>query len=95
MSTVDDWTSRPGKWRRAFTLELIRRFGAVCCICGLPIRRGEESCQHLTPRSQGGRTTFDNCRPAHRSCNYSAGARQASGPAGLVADGLAAFTRRR
>lgn len=89
---ADDWEAMSGAQRKAFTLELIRVYGAVCCICGLPIRPGTESCQHLTPRSKGGLTTMTNCRPAHRSCNYSLKAKTTDGPAGIIHDGLAFFT---
>ncbi|WP_083940853.1 HNH endonuclease [Schaalia vaccimaxillae] len=92
---IDDWTTRSGKWRRSFTLELVRRYGAVCCICGLPIKPADVSCQHVVPRSKGGRTTFENCRPAHKSCNYSLKAKATDGPAGVVHDGLSKFLRGR
>ena len=89
---VDDWGSMSHKRRTAFTLALVARFGAVCCICGLPIRtRKELTCQHVKPRSKGGRTTFENCRPAHAKCNYGLRDRESSGPAGIIHDGLKAF----
>ena len=51
---ADDWLSMNGRERKAFTLRLIQLYGAVCCICGLPIKPGEESTQHIPPRSKGG-----------------------------------------
>lgn len=72
---TDDWLSMSGPQRKSFTLHLISLFGWVCYICGLPIKPGEESCQHLIPRSKGGRTTIENCRPGHRRCNSSVGDR--------------------
>lgn len=85
---MDDWLKLSGPQRRSFTLKLIQVYGAMCCICGLPITPGTESCQHLTPRSKGGRTSMENCRPAHRKCNSSAGNRPAS-PLDGIEDGLA------
>jgi 5-methylcytosine-specific restriction endonuclease McrA len=87
--------SMSGDQRRAFTLDLIRLYGPTCCICGLPIHPGEESCQHIPPRSKGGVTSLETCRPAHRSCNYSVRDREYDGPAGLIHDGLAYFTEPR
>ena len=86
---MDDWLAMSGKQRRSFTLQLIALHGAVCCICQLPIKAGEESCQHVIPRSKGGPTNMDNCRPAHRSCNYGLGNREVD--MSQVHDGLAFF----
>ena len=89
-----DWQALSYKKRRAFTAALVQRYGWVCCICGLPIRsRKDLTVQHVIPQSKGGRTTFENCRPAHASCNYGMRDREASGPVGLVFDGCAAFER--
>ncbi|WP_432628151.1 HNH endonuclease, partial [Aerococcus urinae] len=84
MRCGEDWLTRSGKARRAFTLELLRLYGWRCCICGLPIRPGDESVEHLTPRSKGGLTTLESCRPAHRRCNRSVGNRGYAGPGGLI-----------
>lgn len=90
--TFDDWTTRSGKWRRDFTLKLVQRYGWICCICGLPIKKPKDlSCQHMKPRSKGGRTTFENCRPAHLACNSSLRDRHSDGPSGIVYDGRRAF----
>ncbi len=91
----DDWLSMNGRERKAFTLRLIQLYGAVCCICGLPIKPGEESTQHIPPRSKGGVTSLTTCRPAHRSCNYSVKDKDFEGPAGIIHDGLAYFTGER
>lgn len=88
---TDDWMSLSGKQRKQFTLALVLRYGWVCCICGLPIKPKDLSCQHMTPRSKGGRTTYENCRPAHLRCNKQLQAKLTDGPAGLVHSGLAAF----
>lgn len=72
---TDDWVSLSGPQRLAFTLTLTEIYGWTCCLCSLPIAGQDElSCEHLKARSQGGKTTVENCRPAHRSCNYSSGA---------------------
>lgn len=87
----DDWTSLSNKKRRAFTLELIRMYGPICCLCGLRIKPGEESCEHLVPRSKGGRTNFVNCRPAHISCNCSKRDTEYLGPSAVIYDGLSSL----
>lgn len=85
----DDWTSLSHKHRKAFTLELIRIYGNLCCLCGLRIKRGEESCEHLIPRSKGGRTTLENCRPAHIRCNSAKRDREYKGPSSVIYDATA------
>ena len=85
----DDWTSLSHKQRKAFTLELIRVYGNLCCLCGLRIKRGEESCEHLIPRSKGGRTTLENCRPAHIRCNSAKRDREYKGPSSIIYDATA------
>lgn len=85
----DDWTSLSHKHRKAFTLELIRIYGNLCCLCGLRIKRGEESCEHLIPRSKGGRTTIENCRPAHIRCNSAKRDREYKGPSSVIYDATA------
>lgn len=90
---MDDWLRLSGKQRRKFTLNLTQIYGWNCCICGLPITaRSDLSCQHVKPRSKGGVTTIENCRPAHRRCNSSVGNRSVS-VASLVHDGLEWFAR--
>ena len=92
---ADDWQRMPYGKRAAFTAQLVQRYGWQCCICGLPIRsRRDLSCQHLTPRSKGGITTIETCRPAHRSCNYSMKDKESGGSASIIHDGLAAFTEK-
>lgn len=85
----DDWTSLSHKQRKAFTLDLIRIYGNLCCLCGLRINRGEESCEHLIPRSKGGRTTLENCRPAHIRCNSAKRDREYKGPSSIIYDATA------
>ena len=85
----DDWTSLSHKQRKAFTLDLIRIYGNLCCLCGLRIKRGEESCEHLIPRSKGGRTTIENCRPAHIRCNSAKRDREYKGPSSVIYDATA------
>lgn len=89
----DDWLSLSYAKRRAFTAEVVRRYGMTCCICGLPIKSVKDlSVQHTTPRSKGGITSLATCRPAHRRCNSSMRDREASGaPIDVIHDGLAAF----
>ncbi|NMW64793.1 hypothetical protein HHJ78_04430 [Mobiluncus mulieris] len=88
---MDDWTSLSHAKRKAFTLQLLQYFGRNCCICGLPIKPGEESCQHLVPRSKGGLTNLDNCRPAHRRCNYQAQDKETKSLEEMIHKGLSWF----
>jgi|GEM_PF-4172755 5-methylcytosine-specific restriction endonuclease McrA len=90
---MDDWTTMSYAKRKAFTNKLLQTYGPTCCICGLPIKPGAESCQHLTPRSKGGITTLENCRPAHKSCNYSLGNREMKPLNETVYDGLGWFVK--
>lgn len=74
--------------RRRMLDDALALHGYTCCICGRPITRGDESLQHLLPRSRGGTDDPDNLRPAHRRCNSALGARDLD-PALVVAHGEA------
>lgn len=92
----DHYTRMSGAQRRRVLEAVLARDGWVCCICGLTIAEGDESLQHKTPRSRGGVTTLadpEALGPAHKRCNYAAGARVVDGPAGQVHSVLAYFTR--
>lgn len=71
----DDYTSLSGPQRRKLLDTAIQTYGWMCCICGLPIRAGQESLQHVVPRSKGGTTSLATNKPAHKRCNYSLGNR--------------------
>lgn len=44
--------------------------GAVCGICGKPIKNMKDcTVDHIKPKSLGGQTTMENCQLAHRECN--------------------------
>lgn len=90
---MDDYMTLSGPQRRALLDQSLAIHGYVCCICGLAIARGDESLQHLTPRSKGGVTTLENTRPAHKRCNYSLQDRISEGIAAEVHSGLSYFTR--
>lgn len=92
----DDYTRLSGPQRRRILETVLARDGWVCCICGLAIAPGDESLQHKTPRSRGGSTDVRDpasLGPAHKRCNYSAGAKLIEGPAGAIHSGLGYFTR--
>jgi len=55
-------------------------YGWTCHWCKLPIKLGEQSADHLLPRSKGGSNDISNLRPAHRRCNYSRGNKLVSNP---------------
>lgn len=75
MTDRDEYLSKHPRTRRAMLDRAIATHGWVCCICGGPIREGDESLQHLRPRSQGGTDDESNLRPAHLRCNAALGAR--------------------
>jgi 5-methylcytosine-specific restriction endonuclease McrA len=92
----DDYTRMSGPQRRRLLDAVLARDGWVCCICGLTIAPGDESLQHKTPRSRGGVTSLldpSSLGPAHKRCNYAAGARAVEGPASIVHSGLTYFVR--
>jgi hypothetical protein len=54
--------------------ELEARLPLPCVECGRPVEREQRwHVAHLTPASQGGRTTRANTGAAHASCNLRAG----------------------
>lgn len=71
-----DYVELPYKERRALLDKSLMLFGFKCCICGGPIAEGDESLQHVVPRSKGGTNDSDNLRPAHKRCNYALGNRE-------------------
>lgn len=92
MNNQDDYLSLSGKQRRELLDQSLALHGYICCICGLSIKPGDESLQHITPRSKGGLTTLANTKPAHKRCNYSLGNRELP-LTSLVHSGLNYFTR--
>ena len=50
------------------------RLPITCSICRKDIRFREDlSVDHITPRSKGGTSSFDNLQPAHKRCNQKKG----------------------
>ena len=49
--------------------EIWRRDHATCHLCGRWCALEDASRDHVKPRYEGGRTTWDNIRLAHRHCN--------------------------
>ena len=50
----------------------IFKFGVLTCVlCGLPIKNGQDSLEHLTPICRGGKNVLSNLAIAHFSCNSS------------------------
>jgi len=52
------------------------RDGFKCAYCGC--HYGKLTVDHITPRSRGGKTTFENCVSSCRSCNNKKGGRTPS-----------------
>lgn len=56
--------------------QLINSRGAICGICGKPIRNKKDcTVDHIIPLAKGGRTTIENCQLAHFDCNQKKGSR--------------------
>jgi 5-methylcytosine-specific restriction endonuclease McrA len=64
-------TWKPPRGWRKLREAVFRRDGHVCWRCGLP---GANSVDHVIPVVLGGDHSLGNLRPAHSSCNSSAGA---------------------
>ncbi|WP_104087274.1 HNH endonuclease [Arthrobacter sp. GMC3] len=90
---ADDYLSLSGPQRRALLDTALQTYGWVCCICGLPIRDGQESLQHVIPRSKGGITELATNKPAHKRCNYSLGNRVLDQETALIENGEHYFTK--
>lgn len=89
---ADDWLSLSGKQRKEWTNKVVSTYGRICYRCGLPIKADQKvTLDHVKPRSKGGKTTLENCRPAHSRCNSSAGARETGGIETTVHNGLGFF----
>lgn len=58
---------------RSFTAnqkrEAYERQGGICPICGGHFEIDEMEADHITPWSQGGKTTSDNCQMLCKECN--------------------------
>lgn len=58
---------------RAFTdnqkREAYERQQGICPVCGEHFDIREMEADHITPRSQGGKTTVENCQMLCRDCN--------------------------
>ena len=89
---ADEYLSLSGPQRRVLLDRALQQWGWVCCICGLPIRRGQESLQHVVPRSKGGATASAINKPAHKRCNYSLGNKTLDPEAALIENGEDYFT---
>lgn len=48
---------------------IYERDNGVCHLCGYAVQRKDASRDHVKPRSQGGRSKFQNFRLAHNFCN--------------------------
>ncbi len=80
-----------GRKAQQYVQLTLQTYGSVCWLCGLP---GSDSADHVIARDNGGAVyDLDNLGPAHRSCNFARGKRDATGPAQLVENGEAFFSR--
>ncbi|MGO1957204.1 HNH endonuclease [Microbacterium sp.] len=76
MTGQRSYKEKPYKSRRAMLDRALSLYGWACSICGGPIADGDESLQHMKPRSKGGTDDEENLRPAHKRCNSSLGDRE-------------------
>ena len=88
MTNPDEYTALPYTTRRAMLHQALAEYGALCYICGLPIKPGDESLDHKTPRSKGGSNTLDNLRPAHKRCNSAKGNKERDEPTAIIHNGM-------
>lgn len=65
------------RWEaRDVPIQLIyERDNAICHLCDKFVPRHEASRDHVRPKSQGGRLTYENIRLAHAKCNSTRGSR--------------------
>jgi 5-methylcytosine-specific restriction endonuclease McrA len=54
---------------------IYERDNGVCHLCDRVVPRLEASRDHVKPRSEGGKTNFENIKLAHTSCNSRRGSR--------------------
>ncbi len=56
--------------------QLINSKGAICGICGEPIKNMKDcTVDHIIPIAKGGQTTIENCQLAHFDCNQQKGSK--------------------
>lgn len=60
--------------------EFVLSKSKICWLCG---GDGADTADHVIPRARGGSNAVSNLRPAHASCNYSAGGALSRGGRGL------------
>ena len=65
------------RWEaRDIPIEIVyERDNGYCHLCDKPVSRDEASRDHVRPKSQGGRWTFENIKLAHAKCNSTRGSR--------------------
>lgn len=52
---------------------LLKRDGRACFYCGVDLEEGEETLEHIVPRTRGGTHHIANLALAHEGCNQDAG----------------------
>jgi 5-methylcytosine-specific restriction endonuclease McrA len=60
-------------WTRVYRQESLIRQGGKCAYCFEPLKATAATADHVRPRSNYGRTTFDNIRAACIDCNKAKG----------------------
>ena len=59
--------------RRGWLRSRVKQQRKLCAICGEPFRETvpalQATCDHIIPKSKGGRDHYENVQAAHRRCN--------------------------
>ncbi len=79
---LTDYNRLPGQRVPFSRRNLHRRDGNCCQYCGRHVRADEMTVDHVVPRSQGGKNSWENCVIACRRCN------SVKGSQGLKESGL-------
>lgn len=70
-----DTHARFKAFKRKRMLEIYRKQGKSCYLCGLPMANRDRTLDHLTPLCRGGRPyDIENLAAVHESCNKEKGA---------------------
>ena len=65
---------KPKSSMRLSKKNIFLRDGYLCQYCGIEVNDATATLDHVLPSSLGGKTTWDNCATACKTCNYKKGA---------------------
>lgn len=64
------WSRLPDRFVKYSRQSVLQRDGMTCAYCGGKFRQADLSIDHIVPRAQGGKNTWDNVITACKSCNH-------------------------